>query len=101
MSTGCLGTDESLKCLLVISCVLGPRSSVCHHQFLIAICTDGHCHRESDDAPSVGDGDMRASVHPGPKRYEALGEGLQDHDEYERKEEALCESRYWETVEES
>ena len=56
--------------LLVISCVLGSRSSVCHHQFLIAICRDGHWrsfHREPDDAPSVGDGDIRASVHPGPR----------------------------------
>ena len=82
MSNGCLGPDETLKCLLVISCVLVPRSSVCHHQFLIAICTDRRWlsfYREPDDAPSVGDGDIRASVHPGPKRYEALGKGLQDH----------------------
>ena len=82
MSSDCLGTDECLKCLLVTLCVLGPRSSVCHHQFLIAICTDGQWlsfHREPNDAPSVGDDDIRASVHPGPKRCEALGEGLQDH----------------------
>ena len=48
-------------------------------------------HREPDDAPSVGHGDTRAGAHPGPKIYEAL---------YERGEEALCESRHWETVEE-
>ena len=81
VSKDCLGTDETLRCLLDISCALGPRSCVCHHQFLIAICTNERCfsfHREPVDAPSVGDGDTRASVHPGPKRYEALGEGLGD-----------------------
>ena len=104
MSNDCLGTDEILKCLLVISCVLGPRSSVCHHQFLIAICSDGHWlsfHREPDDAPSVA---CKVLFILGPRdmkhwaKVSKITQGI--YDEYERKEEALRESRYWEMVEE-
>ena len=67
--------------MLVVSCLDGPR-------FLLL----------------PGDGDLRTSVHFGSIGYEALGEGLQGHlgiyDEHEREEEALCERRYWEIVEE-
>ena len=48
----------------------------------IATCPDEQrlsFHKEPDDAPTVGNGDTRASVHLGSNGYEALGEGLQGH----------------------
>ena len=107
MSNDCLGTEEALRCVLDFSCAIGPRSCVCYHQFPLQFVRM--------DVASRSTGSQLTRHRLVTVTYEllfTLGPREMKHwakvskitwgiyDEYECKEAALNEIRYWEKVEE-